>query len=75
MESNCKGCINNREGSTFVKSSCVLQVHAIALCPCGTCLVKPMCTDACNKYIYFKVNLDSPGRIKNYKEYFSYDET
>jgi len=73
MESECKGCLNYIEGSTFIKSSCSFRVNATALCPCRNCLVKPMCEEPCDRYSYFRSNLDTPGRMKNYKEYFSYE--
>ncbi|MBR9682594.1 MAG: hypothetical protein GOV02_02875 [Candidatus Aenigmarchaeota archaeon] len=43
MDENCDGCIWNYDGSLCVK-------WQDGNCPCGRCVVKPMCQDPCDTW-------------------------
>ncbi len=55
MMTYCKGCLINE--------TCIYRTYS-TLCPCGTCLVKMVCFNACDDRRYFQ------GKTKQYKFQF-----
>lgn len=58
INSACKGCVILSEGyvsltDNYFKELECQQVPTRGECPCKICLVKCMCSDECNNFLYF----------------------
>lgn len=51
MPDECKGCLSNY-GASFICPVRISRLKRVKLdvCPCQTCLIKVMCSEACDEY-------------------------
>lgn len=57
----CKGCRMNSN----IMACYFISSNIVELCPCGNCLVKPMCTEFCDERDVIKHN----GLVRRIKEF------
>lgn len=58
LNPNCEGC--------FYNPTCNISLKSID-CPCGTCLIKSMCQDDCEKILFYieKTKLLKKNKLLN----------
>jgi hypothetical protein len=65
----CNGC-----GPTIHEDGCIIQDADFAdMCPCGECIVKPICTfasQACDKFMFLYDMSDNILKERGYKKEF-----
>jgi hypothetical protein len=56
MNNDCKGCFTNSYVNAADRGyhGCIYsECNDTGQCPCGTCIIKPMCRKACEDYEIF----------------------
>lgn len=70
----CKGCkalyideedlFKYKVCKDYVSPKCFIKNKKIITCPCVECLVKMVCTEACDDFEFYRRNFSSPWRVK-----------